>query len=155
MGGSGVEANDKWWMTVSAPTGYAKLSSPAVIEADVSLAMRDTRAIISILAEIKDWLKYFENILTIKDVNGTAKISASDQNFVLRDVDIEGKKFKLLAELKADKGQREGIFWGKKGIFSLGVERIDKKTSWKLINGKAWYEKNKAKNWSTPEAGGG
>ena len=143
--------DDKWWMTISAPTGYAKLSSPAVIEADVSLAMRDTRAIITMLAEVKDWLRYFKKILTIKDVNGTAKISASDQNLILRDVDIDGEKFKLLAEIKASKGTREGIFWGKKGIFSLGVERIDQKINWKLINGKAWYQKNKSKNWSSTE----
>ena len=144
--------DDKWWMTISAPTGYAKLSSPAVIEADVSLAMRDTRAIITMLAEIKDWLRYFKNILTIKDVNGTAKIFAADQNFILRDVEIDGEKFKLLAEIEATEGKRDGIFWGKRGIFSLGVERIDQKNNWKLINGEAWYQKNKAKNWSVPDA---
>ena len=146
-----IEVDDQWWMTISAPSGYAKLSSPAVMEADVTLSMRDTRAIIAIFAEIKEWLKYFKNILTIRDVNGTARISAADQTFNLRDIDIDGEKFKLLAELNANKDRRDGIFWGKKGIFSLGVERIDQKTKWKLINGLKWFEKNKAEHWSVPE----
>ena len=145
-----IEVDDQWWMTISAPNGYATLSTPATMEADVSLSMKDTRALIAVFAEIQEWLKYFDNVLTIKDVEGTGKISASDQSIRFQNIAVNSDKLELFAEIKADKDNREGIFWGKRGIFSLGVERIKDETHWKFIGGRSWYESRKLESWTSP-----
>lgn len=143
-----LTADNAWWMNVSAPSGQVKLSRPASLTADLDLSMKDSRAIIAIFAEIKEWLEVFENVLSVDDVRGTAKILASEKNLSLRDIDIKGDNFKLLAQSKIDSEQRKAILWAKKGLLSIGVKRADKKTKWTLVNTLNWYQENKEQDWS-------
>lgn len=143
-----VEVDKSWWMTVAVPTGYANLTEPLELEAEVELSMKDTRAIIAMFAEIKDWIRRFDGILAVNDVKGNAKITAADQKLSVRELALNGDKLELMAELQIEEGQNNGIFWGKLGILSFGLERIGKEKDWKLINGREWYEEKRAENWS-------
>ncbi len=100
-------------------------------------------------AEVKDWIKYFDGILTIRDVEGTASIAVSDRKLKVSELALHGDRLEFMAELDVGEGQNAGIIWGKLGIFSLGMERIGEETEWKMINGREWYEERKAENWAT------
>jgi hypothetical protein len=144
-----VEVDDAWWMTIAVPEGYANLAEPLQMEADVEMSMRDTRAIVALFAEVKDWIKYFDGILTIRDVEGTAGVAISDRKLKISELALHGDRLEFMAELNVEDGQNAGIIWGKLGIFSLGMERIGEETEWKMINGREWYEERKAENWVT------
>ncbi len=143
-----VEVEDLWWMTVSVPDGYANLAEPLELAADVEMSMKDTRAIIAMFAEVKDWIRHFDGILTVKDVKGNARVSAAEQQLSVRRLELDGDRLEFMAELQLAEGQNNGIFWGKLGILSFGLERIGEETDWKMINGRKWYEEKRAENWS-------
>ena len=142
-----VEVDEQWWMTLEVPNGTATLSEPARVEADVNLAMKDTRAIIAMFSEVKDWISRFDGFLTVTDVTGSASISASEKELSVRNLEITGDRLDMVAELRAGEDGNDAIVWGKLGIFSMGLERIDEKTEWKLINGREWFDEQKAERW--------
>ena len=98
--------------------------------------------------EVKEWIKIFDGILTVEDVEGTAYIRVADKRLSVNGLELSGDKLEVLAELDIEDGERAGIFWGKLGIFSLGVERIGEEADWKMINGREWYEEKRSQNWT-------
>ena len=142
-----VEVDKRWWMEIDVPTGTVNLDEPMAIEADVDLAMKDTRAVIALFSEISEWISRFDGLLTVNDVVGHASVQASDKKLRVRDLSIQGDRLDMVAELDANDGQNDAIVWGKLGIFSVGFERIGEETDWKLINGRKWFDENKQENW--------
>jgi hypothetical protein len=142
-----VEVDKLWWMTVSVPEGFANLAEPVELDAEVDLSMKDTRAVIAMFAEVKDWIRHFDGILTVNDVTGGARLTAANQQLSIRELELGGDRLDFMAELQLSEEENNGIFWGKLGILSFGLERIGQETNWKMINGREWYEEQKAKNW--------
>jgi len=142
-----VEVDKQWWMSVEVPDGNVILADPLELDADIDLAMKDTRAIVALFSEVKEWISRFDGMLTVEDVAGQANIHASEKKLSVRNLEIQGDRLDLVAELRADDGQNDAIVWGKLGIFSMGLERIGEESNWKLINGKEWFEQKKAENW--------
>ena len=143
-----VKVDELWWMTVAIPEGYANLAEPLEMEARVDMSMKDTRAIIALFAEVKEWIRIFNGILTVEDVTGTAHVRVADKRLSVSGLGLTGDRLEALAELDIQDGERAGIFWGKLGIFGLGVERIGEETNWKMINGRDWYEEKRSENWT-------
>jgi hypothetical protein len=143
-----VEVDDLWWMTVSVPNGFANLAEPLELDAEVDLSMKDTRAVIAMFAEVKDWIRHFDGILTVNDVTGGARITAANQKLSVRELELGGDRLDFMAELQLSEEENNGIFWGKLGILSFGLERIGEETNWKMINGREWYEEQRTRNWS-------
>ncbi len=143
-----VAVDPDWWMSISIPKGHADLGKPVTVEADAALAMKDTRAIIAMFAEVKDWVRYFDGVLTINDVSGSARIKAGDKRARIQGLELTGDKLGLMAELELENDSNNGIFWGKFGAVSLGLEKIGNKRDWKFINSRKWYQKKKIKNWA-------
>ena len=141
---SAVNVDKDWWMTIAVPNGQVDLRQPASVTAEVDLSMKDTRAIIALFAEIKEWVSRFDGFLTVRDVVGTGTVFAAKQHLDITDLDIQGDKLKLNTELSARQGQHHALVWGKLGIISLGLERIDDENDWKLIKSRSWYEQKKA-----------
>ena len=137
-----------WWMTVDVPRGIANLGDDAAwLEADVELAMRDTRVIIAMFAELKSWLQRFEKILTVKDVTGSGSIVMQGQQLHLRNLEIEGRKLKGRAELALGEEQRRGILYVRFHGLSVGLERLGDDKDWKLTGVKKWFDRRVAESW--------
>jgi hypothetical protein len=142
-----VEVDKRWWMEIDVPTGTINLAEPVAIEADVDLAMKDTRAVIALFSEISEWISRFDGLLTVNDVVGHASVQASEKQLRVRDLTIQGDRLDMVAELDANDGENNAIVWGKLGILSVGFERIGEETDWKLINGREWFDENKQESW--------
>ncbi len=138
-----VAVDDAWWMTIAVPDGRVNFTEPMNVDADINLSMKDTRAIIALFSEIKDWLKHFDKFLTVNDVHGSAELSAADQHVSIGDLNLEGDRLQFMAELDLKESISNGIAWGKLGVLSLGVERIDNESNWKFINGRRWFERKR------------
>ncbi len=137
-----------WWMTVDVPTGTAHLGGETPwLEADVELAMRDTRVIIALFAELKSWLQRFEKILTVKDVTGSGSLVMQGQQLYLRNLEIEGRKLKGRAELALGEEQRRGILYVRFHGLTVGLERTGDERDWKLTGVKKWFDRRVAESW--------
>ncbi len=147
-----VAVDDQWWMNIVVPRGTADMSKPFSIEADVDLAMKDTRAIIALFAEIKDWVRRFDGFLTVQDVKGAAHVTVADKLLRVRDLTIQGDRLELVAEVAADGKHNDAVVWGKLGAFSGGFERIGDERKWKLVNGRKWFKQRKQERWTGANA---
>ncbi len=137
-----------WWMKVEVPRGTANLGGETPwLEADVELAMRDTRVIIAMFAELKSWLQRFEKILTVKDVTGSGSVIMQGQKLYLRNLEIEGRKLRGRAELALGEEQRRGILYVRFHGLTVGLERIGEEKDWKLTGVKQWFDRRVAESW--------
>lgn len=147
-----VAVDKNWWMDVDVPAGEADMSKPFAIEAEVEMAMKDTRAIIALFAEVKDWVRRFDGFLTVENVAGTARVAVADRWLRVRDLAVQGDRLDLVAEVAANGERNDAVVWGKLGPFSGGFERVGGERRWKLINGRKWFERRKREHWSGSEA---
>ncbi len=137
-----------WWMTVDVPRGTAQLGEETPwLEADVELAMRDTRVIIAMFAELKSWLQRFEKILTVKDVTGSGSIVMEGQHLYLRNLEIEGRKLRGRAELELGEETHRGILYVRFHGLTVGLERHGDEKDWKLTGVKKWFDRRVAESW--------
>ncbi len=141
-------SEEGWWMTIDVPRGTAHLGSETPwLEADVELAMRDTRVIIAMFAELKSWLQRFEKILTVKDVTGSGNIVLQGQHLYLRNLEIEGRKLRGRAELDLGEKERRGILYVRFHGISIGLERDGDEKDWKLTGVKKWFDRRVTESW--------
>ena len=143
-----VEVDQQWWMNIDVPKGTADLSQPFALDADLALSMKDTRAIIALFAEVREWISRFDGFLTVQDVTGTTSVSVAEKSLRVRDLAVRGDRLDLVAEVSAGNGRNDALVWGKLGIFSGGFERVDGETKWKLIDGREWFDRQKRANWA-------
>lgn len=147
-----VDVARGWWMTVEVPEGRANLAVPLAVEADIELAMRDTRVIVALFAEMKSWVKHVKGLLTVQDVTGSARLEMVDRDMSLRNLVLEGDRLEALGELEMAGTERDGLFWVRYGIVRLALERRDGQREWKMINAREWFDERQAANWSQPGA---
>lgn len=143
-----VEVEDNWWMNVSLEKGEIILEEPVKIEAAINMEMKDTRAILALISNMNEWISRFDGFLTVNGLTGSANVESSAKNIRIRDLNVQGDRLDLKAELDATETARDGIIWGKLGIASLGLETIAGETRWKLVNSRKWFDESKASNWS-------
>lgn len=143
-----VDVSRGWWMTVNVPDGRANLAAPLVVEAEVDLAMRDTRVIVALFAEMKSWVKHVKGLLTVQDVTGSARLKMVDRDMSLRDLVLEGEKLEALGELEMAGQQRDGLFWARYGMIRLALERLEGRREWKMVNARKWFDERRASNWA-------
>lgn len=147
--GDGAEVEQGWWMTVAVPQGRANLVAPVELDAELDLSMRDTRAIIALFAEVKRWIRHFDGFLTVHDVEGSASLHAAGPRVSVQNLSLTGDRLEVMGEARLEQDENAGIFWGKLGAFSLGMERLGDDTAFKLVNGREWYEERRAAAWAT------
>ncbi|MGI9432404.1 MAG: hypothetical protein ACR2PQ_09335 [Myxococcota bacterium] len=150
--GAETEVEDGWWMTIAVPEGASRLAEPVTIDADLELSMRDTRAILAAFAEVKRWIRHFDGILTVKDVAGSAGLAVDGSRVTVRDLSLTGDRLEVLAQLELFEEEDQGIFWGKLGILSLGLERTGTENDFKFTNSRKWYEEKYAAEWMSEPA---
>jgi hypothetical protein len=85
------------------------------------------------------------------DLKGDADLQIVGPRVSVRDLDLGGDRLEAMAELELEGEEHAGIFWGKLGIVSFGMERIRDRTDFKLINDRKWYEERHAAQWSGGE----
>jgi hypothetical protein len=146
-----AEVDDGWWMTIAIPEGLTNLAPPVTVNAELDLSMRDSSAILAAFAEVNRWIHHFDRFLTVRDVEGNAWLGIEGPRVSLRDLSLTGDRLEVLGELELAHGEEEGIFWGKLGAFSLGVERSGEESDFKLVNSRAWYDEQYAARWADRE----
>jgi len=150
--GAETDVEDGWWMTIAVPEGASHLAEPVKVNADLELSMRDTRAILAAFAEVKRWIRHFDGFLTVKDVAGSAALAVDGSRVTVRDLSLTGDRLEVLAQLELFEEEDEGIFWGKLGVFSLGMERTGTENDFKLIRTREWYDEKYATEWENKTA---
>ena len=135
--GKGGEGD--WWARLTLRRGRVRLTKPIELVTDVQLAMRDTRPFVQMLADEHKQVGWFDRMLTIKDVQGGARLQIDQRTLRLRDVAIDGKGMMLRAQMDLQKPPDALMLIGLHGLragFALDAGKRDLK----IRKPGEWYE---------------
>lgn len=142
--GDGVPVEPGWWMSLGVTNGGASLARPLAIEGDVDLTMRDIRALIAVVAEVKAWLRKVDGILSVKDLEGHTRAKIGDKRISLDALELNGDRLACEGDVHIGGGEGDGLLWMKFRRRDLAFEWQGQKREWKLYNDRKWFDKRRA-----------
>jgi len=135
-----------WRGVVRFPRARLEFTEPMRIEARTRLDLQDTRPLVKIFDAFKDLSPRLERMLTIEDVKGGTGFVVRPDAVDLRDLAIEGKGLKALADLTLGDRGKEGILYIRFHGLSFGVAlEPGKEKDLKLMRPLAWFERERVR----------
>jgi len=145
------EKDKDWYAHIVLKDGHMQIPRPGDLSANVEIALRDTRPIITIFSQDKSVLKFFKGMLNFKDLTGVAQLDLSPEASAIRNLDINSEGLKLKANIRSTGEQREGLMWVKFHGINIGLDMRGEKTDVRLKKPLQWYEEQMS-TWGAAEA---
>jgi hypothetical protein len=138
-----------WRGVVRFPRARLAFTEPMRIDARATLALQDTRPLVTIFDAFKHVPPRLERLLTIEDVHGGTGFVVRPDVVEIRDLAMQGRGLKARAELTLRDRGKEGILYIRLHGFSIGIAlEPGKKKDLKLVRPLAWFEQEKARRTS-------
>lgn len=138
--GKGVPVEPGWWLTFGVKRGTADLKAPLNVEADVELSMRDLRAVIAIVAEVKAWLSRFDGLLNVRDLKGSVHTRLAGRKLGLDDLNLAGDKLDVKGDVDLTGDVGNGLLWLRFRRRAVAFEWAGAEKEWKFVNDREWFE---------------
>jgi len=142
--GEGVPVDPGWWTSLGIANGSASFREPMAVEGDVDLTMRDIRAVIAIVAEVKAWLKKVDGILSVKNLEGQTRAKFADKRIAIDGLKLSGDRLACEGDIHLGGTQGDGLLWLKFRRRDLAFEWEGQKRDWKFYNDRKWFDKRRA-----------
>jgi hypothetical protein len=145
--GEGGEGD--WWARLELEDGRVRLTKPLELVSGVALELRDTRPLVHMLAQEHKAIRWLRRLLSIEDVEGTARIELDGGSLRLRDVAIDGKGLLVRAQMDLRQPPKALLLLGLHGL-RAGVELEDHRREVRILKPRQWYDQ-RAASWAPPE----
>ncbi|MBB3332284.1 hypothetical protein BDK63_003178 [Halomonas campaniensis] len=133
-----------WWARLELEEGRLTWVEPLEVSARLGLAMRDSGLLARLFlarARERDWLG---RLLTVRQVQGSARLSMDDQGVSMRDIRLEGGNLTLLANLLMRDDDLSGDFYARLGALGVGLALADGETRLRLWQPRRWFDQGTA-----------
>jgi len=138
-----------WRGVVRFPRARLAFTEPMRIDARATLALQDTRPLVTVFDAFKHVPPRLERLLTIEDVHGGTGFVVRPDVVEIHDLAMQGRGLKARAELTLRDRGKEGILYIRLHGFSIGIAlEPGKKRDLKLVRPLAWFEQEKARRTS-------
>ncbi len=157
VGSKRIETETDWWARFELPKGEGQFTTPAKLDARIQMSLRDTRPLVVFLAEEKGVVRWFKNMLTVKDIEARADFKMADKVVAVENLEMTGEHLEVLGELDIFSRQFAGVFYARLRDLSVAVELRPGQRKFKLAKSKPWYENRrqvyKAHKWFAQQEG--
>jgi hypothetical protein len=133
-----------WKGAIRFPKATLTFTEPMRVDARIDLDLQDTRPIVVVFDAFKDVPPWIERLMTIEDVRGGAALRVGGDRVDVRELDVNGKGLRALADLSFGRRGRDGILYLRFHGLSLGVELTKGQKDFKLFRPRAWFERTRA-----------
>lgn len=140
-----------WWAHLALESGQLTWTQPLALDATLDLAMRDSSLLINLFVDAARERRWLRDRLTIRDVQGRARVIMDDHSVALRDAVIEGEGLELRGSLRFRDRQPQGHLFARYGALRVGIELEDGERNWRWWRPRQWYERQTL---DTPSQGG-
>ncbi|MEM7051327.1 MAG: hypothetical protein AAF604_16775 [Acidobacteriota bacterium] len=137
-------AGADWWVRLELLDGELSWNKPLTLESDARLAMKDTGFLLTLFADKKRFLHWFDRVLDIEDVTGEGRVELGDRSLEIDPMNFAAKHLDLRTRLRFDEGGKLGYLYVKLRGLSAGLELDDKERDFRLLRPKRWYESRPA-----------
>jgi hypothetical protein len=129
-----------WWARLELTDGDLDWKRPFELRSSARIAMRDSGLLLSLFARKKNFLAWFKDLLTVRDVKALADIRLREGAVEIDPLHVTGDKLDLRSRLRFTRESRRGDLLLRWGRFTTGIELRDGKRDFKLVRPVEWYE---------------
>lgn len=157
IGTAKIGTDTTWWAELELPKGKGSFTIPAQLDARIEMRLRDTRPVVVFLAQKKGIVRWFKNMLTVKDINGRADLRMNGDSIEVEGIEMTGDQLQILGNLDIFRNEFAGILYARLRNWQVGFELKDGRKKIKLSKAKPWFEKRRqayeARKWFEKEEG--
>jgi hypothetical protein len=135
--------NPEWWGVVEIPAGRVTLSRPTSGEADFTIEAESAAPVFALFAKTQKKADKMDRRLKTDDLSGGGHVRLGDGLIALTDLEIDGGKAYVRADLCIRRGELHGLVHAKYGILAVAAELHDKKETLHITSPKKWFERNR------------
>ncbi|MFD2189553.1 hypothetical protein [Pistricoccus aurantiacus] len=129
-----------WWVELKLEAGQLLWAQPLNLNAGLALRMRDSGFPLRLLLEDVRQRKWLNRVLTVRNIQGRARLQLADKSLALRDARLTGQQLEILADLVRQGETLDGALYAGYAALGLGLEIDDGETRLHLIKPRRWYE---------------
>ena len=142
VGGAESE-NPEWWGVVEIPAGRITVSRPTSGEADFTIEAESAAPVFALFAKTQKKADKMDRRLKTDDLSGGGHVRLGEGLIALTDLEIDGGKAHVRADLCIQRGELHGLVHVKYGILAVAAELHDKKETLHVTSPKKWFERNR------------
>ncbi len=135
--------NPEWWGVVEIPAGRITLARPTSGEADFSIEAESAAPVFALFAKTQKKADKMDRRLKTDDLSGGGHVQLGEGLIALTDLDVDGGKAYVRADLCIQRGELHGLVHAKYGILAVAAELHDKKETLHITSPKKWFERNR------------
>ncbi|MFQ5755797.1 MAG: hypothetical protein ACE5H7_06835 [Acidiferrobacterales bacterium] len=157
IGTAKIGTDTTWWAEFGVPKGKGSFTTPAQLDARIEMRLRDTRPVVVFLAQKKGIVRWFKNMLTVKDINGRADLRMNGDAIEVEGIEMTGDQLQVLGNLDIFRNEFAGILYARLQNWQVGFELKQGRKKIKLSKAKPWFERRRqvyeAHKWFEKEEG--
>jgi hypothetical protein len=129
-----------WWARLELTDGDLDWKRPFGLRSSARLTMRDSGFLLSLFARKRNFLAWFEDLLTVRDLTAVGDIRLREGAIEIDPLHVTGGKLDLRSRLRFTRESKRGDLLLRWGRFTAGIELRDGKRDFKLVRPVEWYE---------------
>ena len=141
--GDAGENTPEWWGVVEIPAGRITLSRPTSGEADFTIEAESAAPVFALFAKTQKKADKMDRRLNTEGLSGSGHVRLGEGVIALTDLELDGGKAYVRAEICVQRGELHGLVHAKYGILAVAAELHDKKETLHITSPKKWFERNR------------
>lgn len=122
--------------------GELHWTAPVALDASVRLDMTSSGPLVELLAGRYAAIKWIDDALSVRNVQGSGKVAVTADALVLNDLDIVGENLQIAAKLRIDPQGARGIVFNRLGVLRATVEFVGGERDWHIISARERYDRH-------------
>lgn len=136
-----AERNRGWWGELRVTQGQVTMGRPLELDAIVELKLRDTRPLVHMLGETKRIVQWFERVLEIPDVRGSARVRLGSDGMRFDSIKITGDGLLIEGLMRFGEAGEYALLYLRLHGVGVAVELRDGKHRFGIIEPRKWFRK--------------
>lgn len=133
------EGDGGWWGRFRVPDGGLDLGGGGLAATFAGRA-RDSGPVVALFAARHPALGWFEELLTVEDLEVSGRLRAADDALAIEDLSIANGKLAIRGRLRLAEGNHRGVYLARLGPLTAAVAADGEEREWKLRGAEEWFE---------------
>lgn len=139
-----------WWAHLRLLDGEMTWGKPLSLHSTAELDMKDSGLLLTLFAQRKNFLRWFESLLHIENLTAHGLLRLSGGTLEVDPLRVEGGKLDLRSRLRLSRDHRWGDLYVRYGRLATGISLRDGKRDFKIRSPEAWFVSREG--WDGPAA---
>jgi len=138
-----VEDEADWWGMVEIPAGQVIVKKPVSMQADFTIEADNAGPVFALFAKTQKQADKLDRKLKTEDLTGSGRVDLGEGRVAITDLEVEGGKARILADLCFQEGGVFGLVHAKYGVLAVAAELQGQEETLHVTSPKKWFERNR------------